>query len=129
MTPAEFAARAVGLPWVRWRSDWKSCDCFGLLILYWREVHGQDLGAVPHTDIATGFAAAAGWQRCEPEPGACAFMAYHRGAPAHCGVLITADTVLHSLGDEERGGSVRTTGLALMRRVYTDITFHRPATC
>ena len=56
-------------------------------------------------------------------------MAYHRGAPAHCGVLITADTVLHSLGDEKRGGSVRTTGLALMRRVYSDITFHRPATC
>ena len=42
---------------------------------------------------------------------------------------ITADTVLHSLGDEKRGGSVRTTGLALMRRVYSDITFHRPATC
>lgn len=129
MTPAEFTARAVGLPWKRWRSDWHAADCFGLVVLYWREVHGRDLGSVPQTDISTGFSVAAGWEPCETEPGACGFMAYSGGAPAHCGILIAPDAVLHSLGGEHRGGSVRMTGLALMRRIYSDITFHRPKPC
>ncbi len=131
MTPAEFAARAVGLPWRRWRSDWTACDCFGLVVLYWREVHGIDLGQVPQTDIATGFSAATGWQECEPEPGACGFMAWVEGAPAHCGILIDASHVLHAQEGHPRpeAGSVRVTRLDAMRRLYPDLRFYRYAPC
>lgn len=129
MTPAAFADRCMalpGLPWVRWRSDWAGADCFGLLVLFWREVHGIDLGPVPQTDIAAGFEAARGWVPCEPQPGASAWMAFDAaGAPQHCGVLLDAGSVLHSQGDEESGGSVRITRLQAMRRMYPDIRFYR----
>jgi len=129
LSPSEFAARAVGIPWVRWRSDWAAADCFGLIVLYFREVLGVDLGAVPHTDIASGFAGAAGWHECEPEAGATCWMAWRDGAPTHCGVLLTADTVLHSEGSDTVPGSVRVSRLAAVRRMYGEIRFYRYAPC
>lgn len=129
MTPQQFADRAMAMPgirWVKWRSDWEAADCFGLLLLYFREVHGIDLGEVPQLDIGAGFDAAHGWSECEPQPGASAWMAFDAsGAPAHCGILLDATTVLHSEGDEERGGSVRLTRLAALRRIYPDVRFMR----
>jgi len=129
LTPAEFAARAVGVPWIRWRSDWAAMDCFGCIVLYFREVLGVELGAVPQTDIASGFAEAAGWVECGPEAGATCWMAWHDGAPTHCGVLLTADTVIHSEGSDQVGGSVRVSRLAAVRRMYGTIVFYRYAPC
>ena len=129
MTAEQFAVRAVGLPWRRWASSWQACDCFGLLVLFAREVWGVELGEVPHTDIATGFAAAHGWEQCEPHPGATAWMAFRNGAPTHCGVLLAGGMLLHAEGSEERGGSVRITRLGVMQRAYGDIRFFRRAAC
>lgn len=129
MTSDEFVARAVGLPWRRWRSDWQGADCYGMLLLYWREVLGVDLGGVPQTDIASGFAAAAGWVECEPCDGAVAFMAFEAGAPTHCGVLLPGDRLLHAQEGRIRpeDGSTRVTRLAAMRRLCPDIRFFRRA--
>lgn len=127
MTPDEFVRRAVGVPWERWRSDWQAMDCFGCIVLYFREVLGVDLGPVPQTDIATGFDAAPGWQQCEAEAGATCFMAWRAGAPTHCGVILAGDMLLHAEGSIERGGSVKVTRLAVMRRLNPDIRFYRYA--
>lgn len=135
MTPAAFAARAVGLPWVRWRSDWTACDCFGLVVLYYREVHGIDLGEVPQTDIGAGFEALrARWQECGPEPGASAFMSFDgEGAPRHCGLLIDGGRLLHAEGGIDLQGrsfgSVRLSRLAAWSRLYLDTRFYRLAEC
>lgn len=130
MTPEQFAQRAVGLPWVRWASSWAAADCFGLVLLYWREVHGAALGGVPRTDIESGFRALRDkWEPCEALPGATAWMAWRDGAPRHCGVLLPGGLLLHAEGSEERGGSVRATRLPAMRRLYPDIRFYRPAPC
>lgn len=130
LTPDEFTRRAVGLPWVRWRADWSAMDCFGLVVLWHREVLGIDLGAVPEIDLADGFQHAAGWQECSPEAGATCFMAWRSGAPTHCGVLIGNGQVLHSEGSPERPGSVRVSRLSLMARIYGDLRFYRrAATC
>lgn len=125
MTAQEFATRAVGLPWVRWRSDWQAVDCFGLIVLYHREVLGIDLGAVPQLDIASGFHAAQGWRECGIEAGATCFMAWRNGAPTHCGILLPGAMVLHSEGSDEHPGSVRITRLAAMQRAYGEIRFYR----
>jgi cell wall-associated NlpC family hydrolase len=130
MTADEFAARAVGLPWVRWRSDWQACDCFGLLVLYHREVHGIDLGPVPQTDIAAGFSAADGWRECGTDDGAACFMAWRGGAPAHCGIVLPGRRLLHAEGSPERGGSVRISRLSALDRAYSgDLRFYRHTTC
>jgi hypothetical protein len=70
VTPAEFVARAVGLPWARWRADWQAMDCYGLIVLWHREVLGVEIGDVPRTDIAAGFAEARGWQELHGSAGA-----------------------------------------------------------
>lgn len=132
MSPDEFVRRAMaapGIPWVKWRADWTGADCYGLCVLYWREVLGIDVGEVPHTDIAAGFARAEGWQECGPEPNATAWMAWRGGAPAHCGVLVGRGMVLHAEGSETRPGSVRLTRLSAMTRLYPDMRFYRRAQC
>lgn len=130
MTPSEFAERAVGLPWVRWRSDWGACDCFGLVVLYYREVLGIDLGSVPQTDVAGGFfAQAERWRECEPEPGATVWMAWRDGSPTHVGVLIDAAHVMHAEGSPETGGSVRVNRLDVLRKLYGETRFVRFVPC
>ena len=129
LTPPEFIARAVGLPWVRWRSDWAACDCFGLIVLYHREVLGVDLGAVPESDIASGFNAAQGWRECGADAGTACFMAWRDGAPTHCGVLLSGAMVLHSEGSPNHPGSVRVSRLAAVQRIYGEIRFYQHDTC
>lgn len=135
MTPAEFASRAVGVPWVRWRSDWQAVDCWGLVILYHREVLGVDLGTVPQSDISAGFAVLAGqWAECSTDhPDAVAFMAWRDGSPTHCGIMLHGGLCLHSEGHIDAHGrhvgSVRLTPIRTMRRAYGTIRayIHSPA--
>lgn len=127
MTPEQFAQRAIGLPWRRWHASWAGADCFGLIVLYHREVLGIELGPVPQTDIASGFAAARGWEPCEPEAGATAFMAWRSGAPTHCGVLLDGGRLLHAQEGHpiSEHGSTRITRLEAMRRGVPDLRFYR----
>lgn len=130
MTALEFADQAMAAPvirWVRWAADWerREADCWGLVTLFFRLVHGFDLGPVPHTDIASGYAPrVSDWPECEPHAGA-VFMAWRDGQPRHCGIVLPGDMLLHAEGDEERGGAVRITRLLAMRRLYPEIRFHR----
>lgn len=117
----------IGVPWVRWCANWDACDCYGLVIMYYRHVLGIELGEVPRADIVSGFAGITGWEECGPEPGVTGFMAWRNGAPEHCGVLLPRGMLLHAQGSPERGGSVRLTSLVAMRRLYSDITFYRRA--
>lgn len=130
MTPAEFVSRAVGVPWRRWHSDWQAMDCYGLLILWHRHVLGIELGDVPQTDMAAGFALAQGWQQLDsPASGATCWMAWRDGAPTHCGVMLDARTVLHAEGGEGRPGSVRVSRLEAVARVYGQILYYRRIEC
>jgi cell wall-associated NlpC family hydrolase len=128
MTQSEFIARAGWLPWVRWRSDWAACDCYGLIVLYHREVLGVDPGDVPQSDMAEGFDSITGWVECEQHDGASCFMSWRNGAPTHCGILL-GDEVLHSEGAVNHPGGVRVTKLATMRRVYGLIKFYKYSPC
>lgn len=129
LTPAQFVARAVGTPWERWRSDWQAMDCFGVLVLWHREVLGIELGPVPQTDIATGFTESTGWSECGPEEGATCFMAWRNGAPTHCGILIDRQRVLHADGSQDRAGAVRVSRLSVMQRIYGELRFYRRTSC
>ena len=130
MTPEEFVQQAVGTQWIRWRSDWQAMDCYGLIVLWHREVLDIDLGAVPQTDIAAGFNDAAGWQECGPEPGVTGFMTWRDGAPTHCGMLALPGLLLHSQEGHPipEHGSVRVTRLDVMQRACADLRFYRRVT-
>jgi hypothetical protein len=132
MTLAEFAARAMGFPVIRWRkwySDWKECDCYGLIVLGFREMRGIDLGPVPQTDIAEGFSRARGWVECGPEAGATCWMSWRDGKPTHCGWMLDAQRVLHCEGSEDRPGGVRISRLSAIELIYGEIKFYRYEPC
>ena len=145
MTPAEFVNKAIGVPWVRWRSDWHGMDCYGLLVLWHREVCGIEIGDVSADDPSQDGRIAAvvkhafgseprieslrsdmGWVECTPEPYATCWMTYRDGAPTHCGVLLDVGRVLHSDGSDERGGgSVRVSRLKAMELRCGAIKYYR----
>jgi cell wall-associated NlpC family hydrolase len=127
LSPEEFVRRAIGIPWVRWRSDWFACDCYGLVLMWLREVHGINPGTVPQTDIVEGFHSITGWHECGPDPGATGFMTWRDGAPTHCGVLVGRGQLLHAQEGHPvpEHGSVRATRLDVMARACPDIRFYR----
>lgn len=131
MTPGEFVERAVGIPWVRWRADWAAMDCFGLVVLYQREVLGVDLGAPLQAYLSTGHGGTKGWRECQPVPGSICFMAWQNGAPTHCAIMLPDGRMLHSEGTENTPGNVRITRLSAMQRAYGDLRFYTytPPTC
>ena len=131
MSEAAFIARAVGVPWRRWCASWERMDCFGLVVLWHREVLGVELGDVPQTDIAAGFSAARGWQECGPDPGCTGFMTWRGGAPSHCGMLVAGGFLLHAQEGYPipEHGSVRLTRLAVMQRLAPDLRFYRYRPC
>lgn len=133
MTPAQFAERWMGVDgprYRRWSSGWDFSDCYGALILYWREVHGRELLPEPSTTsgMAGGFAALGQhWRECGPEPGSCGFMAWDAGCPRHCGVLLPGGDLLHTEAPSAFGaGGPRITRLAAMARLYPDLRFYAP---
>lgn len=132
-TQSEFIARAVGIPWVKWRSDWRACDCYGLLVLYFREVLGVELDGRPDADTGENLAFADGWQGwepCGPEHEAACFVGWQSGIPHHCGVVVAGGgMVLHSDGTENRPGNVRLTRLSTMQHLYADLRFYRYTSC
>lgn len=125
MQTDEFIHRAIGARWVRWQSSWESMDCYGLLVLYHREVLGIELEGVQWTDKAEAFGSQKCWQECAPEPGATCWMSWRNGAPVHCGILLPGSMVLHSEGSDEHPGSVRVTRLATVMRAYGEIRHYR----
>jgi hypothetical protein len=126
VTPDAFVARAVGLPWARWRADWQAMDCYGLVVLWHREVLGVELGGVPQTDISAGFAASTGWQESPgPEASSTCWMAWRAGSPTHCGVMLQGLRVLHAEGRPGQPGNVRVTRLRALEAVYGQIRYYR----
>lgn len=133
MTPDEFAARWMapnGPRYRRWSASWEFADCYGGLVLYWREVHGRELLAEPDaaSGMADGFAALGlHWAETEARPGACAFMAWDGTLPRHCGVLLPDGTLLHTEAPAPGcAGGPRITPLRAMTRLHPDIRFYTP---
>lgn len=133
MSPEEFAERATSLRaprYKRWASGWDACDCYGLIVLYWREVLGREL--LPEPALASGMAdgfSALGmhWDLAPPTPGACGFMAWEGELPRHCGVLLPRGDLLHTEPPSPVGaGGPRATRLTALARLYPDVRFYAP---
>jgi len=125
MTQTEFINRAVGLPWASHRADWDAMNCYGLVILYFRHVMGIELGELPKTDIASGFASIQGWQECDDVSGSVGFMSWRDGAPTHCGIVLDGQKLLHSEGSELHPGNVRVSRMSAMRAIYGELRFYK----
>lgn len=118
ITLTEFARRMVGVPWVKWRADWQACDCYGLLVMYYRHVLGQDIGQVPHAPFATGLAGLSQWRECPAGTPGEVYVFTKGSDPQHCGVPYGFGRVLHCWGSDNHPGNVRIDRLDALTRLY-----------
>ncbi len=131
MTSSEFIDQMVGVPWVNRAQSLNECDCYGLIILYYRHVHGIELSehegySDGSAEMGSGFFVELDkgqWKKSDCGDGV-AFMAFitidGERVPGHCGVII-GDYCLHAQGWEDaegHHGQVQCTKINSLKRLY-----------
>lgn len=131
MTQSEFIRKILHKPWVNRTSSFDNCDCFGLVMLYYKEVLNI---AIPEVK---GFADNADFNDCyslgierwikltAPQSQGLMFTAYKVSNPEHVGICIGGGKVLHSRGDHIHGGKVQMHSISAIEAIFGKITFHR----
>lgn len=131
MTIEEFTTLIFETPWVEGGSTFSGADCWGVVVLYYRHVHGIELENDHHEahigHIETGISeqlATGDWvETFSPDEDGVVFMAYVGDSPRHCGV-ISNGRVLHSSGGRERKlAFCRRDRIESMQRMYRDMRF------
>lgn len=132
MDKNEFIRRAVGLPWVDRACSFEAMDCWGVVVMYFRHVHGIILthdegyrdGAI---SIAAGYdlqLSSGQWRPSTPSGDCIVFMSKRDGIPTHVGVVIDGTFALHAAGDVNHVGQVRLDRLRVLMRLYHDTEFY-----
>ena len=132
MNSNDFVNKVVGMPWVNRAAGPDSWDCWGLIVGYFKQVHDIDIPIVPgyadgSTPIADGFfeQAESGYWLKEPNPGdGLVFAAFRGEIPAHVGV-ITGGRCLHSLGSDDKPGSVGYHSIQTLDKIYSRLEYWR----
>jgi len=125
-TTDDFITLMLGKPWKRFACGLDSCDCYGLTVMYYRLVFGIDLGEVPTTDIATGFASKqSSWIReTIPSHGKLVMMYDDSRSEQHCGVVLPDLRVIHCQGSEDQPGNVRISRIQSLQKIYNEVRFY-----
>lgn len=134
MTRAEFITKIIGAEWVSRGVSFDECDCWGLVILYYKHVLNIELPKIE--GYKNAYDVADCWQREELKPhwlkvdsaneNDLVFTCYTiAGRPCHVGVYIGNGKVLHTDGGFERGGSVRVNSASALERLHGKITYHK----
>ena len=121
----EFITFMIDVPWVEGKASFAECDCWGLVVLYYRHVVGIELAPTHDLPMVDGMAAqlATGqWQEVTQPSDGVVFMSYRDGNPAHCGIII-GNRVLHSAGGRNRDGYCRFDRFATLQRTYRDMRY------
>lgn len=127
MEKSEFIRRSVGLPWVDRACNWDAMDCWGVVVMYFRYVYGEELPCVEgyHTceaSIIDGFKSqieSGKWRRVDsPDDDCIAFMLFKQGVASHVGVIVDGKHALHSAGSTDYEGQVRCDRLDVFRRFH-----------
>ena len=121
----EFITFMIDVPWVEGKASFAECDCWGLVVLYYRHAVGIELAPTHDLPMAEGMAAqleTGQWQEVERPADGVVFMSYSDGHPAHCGVII-GNRVLHSAGGRNRDGYCRFDRLAALQKHHTDMRY------
>jgi len=125
ITVNEFINAMAGVPWVERKASFTEADCWGVVVLFMRHVHGIELEQTHDMSMIEGMKAqldSGAWSECEADDGAVAFMAYRHGLPAHCGVVVDG-LVIHSGGGRRHAGFCRVDRLAVLQAEYRDIKY------
>lgn len=133
MDRSEFINKMLGVRWVNRASSFDSCDCWGLVILYYKHVlninlpevegyeDGVEISDCWNVEIETGR-----WKKVEiPEENGLVFTCYRDGDPSHVGIFLGAGKVLHTTGGFKSGGSVQVNTVRNIGKMCGKMTYHK----
>lgn len=133
MDKVEFINKILGAKWVNRASSFSECDCWGLVLLYYKhvlninlpEVEGYEEG-VKTSDCWNKETKKGRWQICsQPKVDGLVFTCYRDDKPSHVGVTIGDGKVLHTTGGLETNGSVQVNSIRAIERTYGKMTYHK----
>lgn len=124
MNKTEFINRVIDVPWADRACSFSACDCWGLVVLYYRHVLNTELHNLPGYEAGSDFLTCYGdevrfWLPSEIPQESSVFVGYTGARAAHIGLIIDGGA-LHSRGD---GGGVRFDRLRAVERVFTKLEF------
>ena len=131
MTEEEFINEVQFKPWVNRGDTLDAMDCYGLVKLYYEHVQGA---AIPEVHgYKEGYRFDILWRR-EIEKAWRQVGRFQQGAmvtlytpdmkPAHVGICIGGNKVLHARGNDEDGGKVEIHSITTLMSAYKTATFH-----
>lgn len=139
MDKNEFIRRSVGLPWIDRATNWEAMDCWGVVVMYFRYVYGEELPCVEgyhtgETSIIDGFQLqidSGKWRQVDKPDGDCiAFMLFKQAIATHVGVIVDGKYALHSAGNYDCEGQVRCDKLDVFRRFHRgEMVFYKYEGC
>jgi len=123
---SEFISRMIGKPWANRACTPDAVDCWGLVVLYYRQVLGIELHQTPDyesgADFFTCYQGDVVFWKPVPHPAEGGiFVGYKGSQPAHVGLILQRQA-LHSRGEN---GSVRLDSLMLIQRAFTKVEYFR----
>jgi len=125
MLKHEFLERVEGMPWHNRACSFKGADCWGLIVLYYRNVLGVELHDVPGYEAESDFATCffneiLFWKRVDIFSENDMFVAYYGAQPVHVGLVIDG-RALHSRGEN---GHVRSDHIRTIQKLFTKVEFY-----
>lgn len=125
MTPEQWISDVTGKPWVDRATGPDGYDCWGLVLDYFRRVHGRELVDIPgYADHGCDFwggmqyALTNGVIIPAPAESAVIFTRFVGDQATHVGV-ITGGRVVHALGANDSGGQVYNHTMTHIRRLFS----------
>lgn len=127
----DFIDLMLGKPWVNRGDTIDECDCYGLVKLYFELVDGYQLPEVSgykegfkfdglwRRSINKGWRQVGRWQK-----GAMVTFYDHSNEPAHVGICVGNQQVLHSPGTVDEPGKVSIHSINALLTQFKFATFH-----
>ncbi|QAY17956.1 hypothetical protein [Pseudoalteromonas phage C7] len=132
MKESEFINAVQFKPWKNRADTLDSMDCYGLIKLYFEHVEGKTIPAAEGYKEGHRFDSV--WRREIDKTwrqvgcftvGAMVTFYTADMKPAHVGICISGNKVLHSRGNVEDGGKVEIHKIATLQAAYKMSTFHK----
>lgn len=125
---SEFAKKMIGTPWSNRACTFNACDCWGLVVLYYRHVRGIEIhhsaGYEADKAFLTCYRDEVNFWKDINSPGdGDVFIGYEGAQPAHIGLIVDG-RALHSRGEN---GAVRSDRLSAIERAFTKVEYKRYA--
>lgn len=127
----EFVEKMIGVPWVNRAHSFEAVDCYGLVLMYYKHVVGDEIN-IPDGyeagDYKNGcyinWTLASGFKETKARGEGNIIGMFKGERLAHVGVMIDAVNVLHCRGDLEKAGHVECHSLRSLSKFFTSVKIY-----